>query len=290
MFIVQLLARLPLTVLYRLSDVLYWLLAYLIRYRHAVITENLRQSFPDLNGRGIKRLTHGFYRNFCDLLIETIKLPGLSADELRRRVVFTNPEMVQSILQTGKPVIALASHHSNWEWLPPAAVCYGLPADSVYKPLHSPFFEQLMLRIRSRFGPHPVPMGRLPRELVLRRDQPRIIALVADQMPDRPESAYWTHFMHRNTPFYPGLERLARSQQLPVFYVEMVRIRRGYYTATFSPIGAPPYTNLATGELIERYRDALTQTLTKYPADWLWSHKRWKHHREKYDRVRTKLE
>lgn len=283
-------AALPLSVLYRLSDFLYLLTAYVIRYRRVVIMDNLRRSFPERSDAEIRRLTRGFYRNFCDLLVETIKLPGLSADELRRRVVFTNPELVQAVLQTGQSVIGLASHHSNWEWLPPAAVCYGLPTDSVYKPLHNPFFERLMLRIRSRFGPYPVPMGRLPREMILRRDQPRIIALVADQMPDRPESAYWTEFMQRNTPFYPGLERLARSQQLPVFYLEMVRVRRGYYTATFTQIGLPPYGELATGELIERYRDALTQTLTRHPADWLWSHKRWKHHREKYDRVRTKLE
>lgn len=290
MLLVKLLSKLPLRVLYVLSDLLYWLMAYLIRYRHAVITDNLRQSYPELDGPGIQRLTHGFYRNFCDLLVEIIALPGLSAAELTQRVVYTNPELVQAAFAKGTPVIGLASHHSNWEWLPAAATLYGLPVDSVYKPLHNPFFEKLMLRIRSTFGPHPVPMGKLPREMASRRAIPRVIALVADQMPDRPENAYWTEFMHRNTPFFPGLERLARGQQLPVFYIEMVRVRRGHYTATFVQLGTPPYAELATGELIRRYRDALTQTLERYPADWLWSHKRWKHYREKYAEVRTKLE
>lgn len=290
MFIVNLLAKVPLWLLYRLSDVLYGLIAYVVRYRRAVITDNLRQSFPDRSAADIARLRRGFYRNFCDLLVEIIKLPGLSADELRKRVQYTNPELVRDSLEAGKPVIGLASHHCNWEWLPAAATLYGMPVDSVYKPLHNAFFEQLMIRIRSTFGPVPVPMGKLPRQMAVDRNRPRIIALVADQMPDRPENAYWTDFMHRNTPFYPGLERLARGQQLPVFYIEMVRVRRGYYTATFTQLGTPPYGELATGELIERYRDALTNTLEKHPADWLWSHKRWKHHREKYDRVITKLE
>jgi Kdo2-lipid IVA lauroyltransferase/acyltransferase len=291
MFLIKLIARLPLPLLYVVSDILYWLIAYLIRYRYAVITDNLRRSFPDRNNAQIKALTHDFYRNFCDLIVEVLKLPGLSAEEMKRRVTYTNPELVKAEFARGKPVICVAGHQCNWEWVPIAAELYGLPVDSVYKPLHNAFFERLMLTLRSRFGSYPVPMAKLAREMILRRDKPRVIALVADQMPDRPEHAYWTEFMNRETPFFPGLERLARSQQLAVFYTEMIRVGRGRYTITFSQIGTPPYAELETGVLMERYRDALTQTIQAAPSNWLWSHKRWKHHREKYgDTVRTRLE
>ena len=147
-----------------------------------------------------------------------------------------------------------------------------------------------MRSVRSSFGVVPVPMNTLPRRLATQRNVPRIIALVADQVPNVPEQAYWTNFLHRDTPFYPGTERLARSQNLPVYYVDLARIQRGHYQATFSLISEPPYTDLPNGAIIERYRDLLEETIRKHPSDWLWSHKRWKHWREKYARVGAKFE
>jgi KDO2-lipid IV(A) lauroyltransferase len=134
-------------------------------------------------------------------------------------------------------------------------------------------------------------MNALPRQMVARKHIPRIIALVADQVPDVPEQAYWTDFLHRDTPFYPGTERLARSRNLPVFYLQLVRLRRGYYEATFTLVGEPPYDDsLPPGAILERYRDLLEQTIRNHPSDWLWSHKRWKHWRGKYAKISTKLD
>jgi Kdo2-lipid IVA lauroyltransferase/acyltransferase len=286
----RILASLPFFVLYRVADLLYLLLAYVVRYRRAVILDNLRQSFPELPEKAIWRIARAYYRNISDIIVEIIKLPGLSTDELRRRMIYTNPELALKWLDAGQAIVAVAPHQCNWEWLPPAAVLYGINVDSVYKPLNSPFSERLMRHIRSSFGPYMIPMQRLPRELVLRRNIPRLIALVADQMPNQPEAAYWTDFLHRDTPFYTGIERLARSLKTPVLYANMIRVKRGYYTATFSLLAEPPYTDLPEGQLIERYRDRLTDTINRDPANWLWSHKRWKHQRQEYAKLWGKLE
>lgn len=286
----RLLSRLPLPVLYGLSDIFYFLLAYLIRYRRSVIRNNLQASFPTLQPTEIDRLIKRFYQNLTDLIVETIKLPHLPADELVKRVTFANPEVVKACFNKGQAVIGMASHQCNWEWLPPASVLNGMPTDSVYKPLKNSFFEELMRIIRSRFGAYPLPMNKISREMVARRNQPRIVALVADQVPDQPEFGYWMPFLNRDTPFYPGTERLARSFNLPVFFLEIVRTRRGYYRATFYPIAEPPYESRENGFILERYRDLLEQSIQRNPADWLWSHKRWKHTKEAYEgRIRGKL-
>ena len=183
----------------------------------------------------------------------------------------------------------MASHTSNWEWIPSASVLNGMPTDSIYKPLNDLFFEELMRSVRSSFGAVPVPMHTLPRRMATQKNVPRIIALVADQVPDVPEQAYWTNFLHQDTPFYPGTERLARSRNLPVFYTELARIRRGHYKVTFTLISEPPYDVLPAGAILERYRDLLENTIQRYPSDWLWSHKRWKHWRGKYAKIEVKL-
>ncbi|MBD2704750.1 lysophospholipid acyltransferase family protein [Spirosoma sp. BT702] len=289
MFFFRLLSRLPLWFLYGISDFLYFLLLYVIRYRRSVVLDNLRQSFPDKTSGDIRQIARDFYRNLTDLLVETIKMPDMSPDELRMRVQFTNAHLVKEELAKGQAVIGMASHQSNWEWIPSASVLHGMPVDSIYKPLSNPFFEEMMRTVRSSFGAVPVPMNMLPRRLATQKNVARIIALVADQVPDVPEQAYWTDFLHRDTPFYPGTERLARSRNLPVFYTELVRVRRGHYRVTFTCIGEPPYENLPEGTILERYRDLLEETIQKHPSDWLWSHKRWKHWRAKYPKIGAKL-
>lgn len=290
MIFFSLLSRLPFFILYRLADVLYFLLAHVVRYRRSVIAANLRKSFPNETQSAIQLLVLNFYRNLTDLIVETIKLPALPADELRQRVTYRNADPIRTLLVNNQTVLIMASHQANWEWLPPAAVLNGMAADSIYKQLENPFFERLMRGIRATFGANPVPTNRLLRDMATRRREPRLIALVADQMPDTPEHGYWTTFMHQDTPFYPGSERLARSLNLPVYYIEMVRLRRGYYEATFIPVAEPPYTNLPAGAILERYRDLLEKTILAHPSDWLWSHKRWKHQRAKYAKIETKFQ
>lgn len=290
MIFFRFLSRLPFPVLYRLADVLYFLLTYIVRYRHRVIQNNLHRAFPDKTAGQINTLVRGYYRNLTDIIVEIIKLPSLSIDELKSRVIYRNPERVRPWLDQQQSVLVMASHQANWEWLPPAAVLSGFPADSIYKQLENPFFEKLMRVIRSTFGANPVPTNRLLRDMATRRRETRLIALVADQMPDTPEHGYWTEFLHQDTPFYPGSERLARSLNLPVFYVEMVRLRRGHYEATFIPVAEPPYTDLPSGAILERYRGLLETTINAHPSDWLWSHKRWKHHRGEYRAIVTKFE
>ena len=290
MLLFRLLSRLPLRFLYVVSDFLYYLLLYVVRYRRRVVLENLRLSFPEKTTPEIQAITRGFYSNLTDLIVETIKMPALSPAELRQRVRFTNAELVQTRLRAGQTVIGMASHQGNWEWIPSASVLNDMPVDSVYKPLNNAFFEEIMRTGRSSCGAVPTPMSSLPRQMVIRKDVPRIIALVSDQMPGAPEHAYWTDFLHRDTPFYPGTERLARSRKFAVFYLQLVRLRRGYYEATFTLIAEPPYDTVPPGAIVERYRDLLEETIRRYPADWLWSHKRWKHQREKYQKIMTKLE
>lgn len=183
MLFFRLLSRLPLRLLYVFSDFLYYLLLYGVRYRRRVVLENLRLSFPEKSVTEIRNIAQQFYRNLTDLIVETIKMPALLPDELRQRVRFTNAELVQNRLRAGQTVIGLASHQGNWEWIPSASVLNQMPVDSVYKPLNNLFFEGLMRTVRSSFGAVPTPMNTLPRQLVARKDVPRIIALVADQVP-----------------------------------------------------------------------------------------------------------
>ncbi|GAB2535251.1 lysophospholipid acyltransferase family protein [Spirosoma aerophilum] len=266
------------------------MLLHVIRYRRQVVLDNLTRSFPEKSPEAIRKIARGFYKNLADTIVETVKQASLPPEFFARHVQFTNIELLKDKILAGETVIGMSSHQANWEWIPAVLIQNDIPVDSIYKPLTSPFFEKLMLHIRSHIGQVLVPMNLLPRQMVLRRHIPRVIGLIADQVPDVPEQAYWTDFLHRDSPFYPGAERLARTQKKSVIFFDMVRVRRSYYEVTCRLIAEPPYDNVPLGGIVESYRDTLEASIRRNPSDWLWSHKRWKHWRGKYASVSAKLE
>ena len=83
---------LPLKLLYVLSDCIYYLLYYCIRYRRKVVRKNLVNSFPQKTEKEIIKIEKGFYAWFCDYVVETIKVRSFSEEEMQRRMTFEGLE------------------------------------------------------------------------------------------------------------------------------------------------------------------------------------------------------
>lgn len=274
----RVISRLPLSLLYGFSDFLSLLLRYVVRYRWSVILQNLQNAFPEKTSAEHRRIADRFYRNLTDVFVETIKGLTMPENEFRQRVVVRNPEMYRFYVQAGYTVLGMTSHQGNWEWQSPAGRLLGPGMDAVYQPLNNPFFDQLMRQIRGRFGITPIPMQGLLRDMVKRRGQPRVIGLVADQAAP-PETAYWTSFLNQETDFFVGTDKLARQFGCPVLFVEMRRLRRGHYELVLHPLAEPPFDGLPPLSIVETYVRKLEESIRANPADWLWSHRRWKHKR-----------
>jgi KDO2-lipid IV(A) lauroyltransferase len=282
MFFFRLISRLPLGVLYLFSDVLALLLAYVLRYRRAVIQENVQKAFPEKTTAEQRAIAQTYYRNLSDLIVETLKALTISADELRRRVRVSGDELVRAYLAQGQVVLLGTSHLGNWEWSSLIAQATGIETDAVYKPLSNSFFDQLMRTIRSRFGVRPVAMQQLVRDMVTNRARPRCVGLLADQSSHRPDAAYWVPFLNQETDFFNGPEKMARQFRYPFVFVEMQREGRGRYRLTASLLAEPPYDALPPGELTRRYAERLEAAIRRDPSNWLWSHRRWKHQPESF--------
>lgn len=279
MFIIYAISRLPFAVLYMLSDCIFFLLYYVFRYRREIVSFNLKKAFPDKPEAAIKLISRNFYRHLSDIIVETIKALSIQPEELIRRVQILNPYALTGYLLKGQPVIVMASHQANWEWLQLVhAAKLDFAVDAVYKPLHNNFSEKLMLAIRTRFGSYPLPMFKLPREIVSRKEIIRIIAMVADQTP-APEQAIWLDFLHQDTPFFTGAAKIARRTGYPVLYAGMRRVKRGFYEVYFVPLSQPEDAAISNEQMIKAYACEVEKSIRDKPSEWLWSHKRWKHKR-----------
>jgi len=271
---IKIISRLPMWALYAFSSFLYLLAFYVVRHRHQVIREQLEKVFPDSSDADRERIHKQFLKNFCDVLVEVWKSVSMSEADVRARMQIVNLDVARRYLDAGQSLMFVTSHLGNWEWLLQGVTLQlGYPVDAAYKPLHDPWAERLMLKVRSRFGARLVPAKELLADFLKRRGIVRAIAMNADQAPVSTDKRYWTRFLGQDTAFYIGAEQIARATRLPILYVGVRRIRRGYYEVELKTLWdgrevAPP--NAVT----ERYARTCEVDVLKRPADWLWSYRR----------------
>lgn len=277
MFAIKLLSRLPLGVLYALSDFLFFVSFTVVKYRRKLVWKNLKNSFPDKRDAELKKIERDFYKNLCDYVVETLKLLTITQEELNKRVKFVNPEVSIKYTRAGQSLLNLASHQFNWEWLL-AAGSFILPAqmDFVYQPVNSKLFDSLSLACRTRFGAHGIRRDSVAREVVKRKNIVRNIAIVGDQYPGYGhDKRYEATFLSQSTVFFSGPNQLAVLTQYPVLYYAMRKVRRGYYEAEIVELAFPPYEKENT-DVLKNYIKEVESVIDKDPAGWLWSHNRWK--------------
>jgi len=269
-------SRLPLRALYAFSTFLYLLAFYVVRHRHQVIRGQLEKVFPDWTDAERERVHKRFLKNFCDVVIEVLKSVSMTEDDMRGRVRIVNLDAARQYLDAGQSVMLVTSHLGNWEWLLHGVTLeLGYPVDAAYKPLHDQWAERLMLGIRSRFGARLVPAKELLADFLRRRGVVRAVAMNADQAPVSTDKRYWTLFLGQDTAFYIGAEQIARATRLPILYVRVRRVRRGFYEAELKQLwDGREVTEPNT--VTERYARACELDVLASPADWLWSYRRWR--------------
>ena len=282
-------SKLPFFVLYGISDFAYFIIYQVVGYREKVVFENLRNSFPKKTELEIKQIAKDFYKHIADLFIEFLKGYTITKDEISDRVKIVNLDVIKSYTDKNQSVIIVTGHIGNWEWLIHPLNLSHIPMDIVYQKLSSPLFDKLTLFIRSRFTITPlIEKQDTLRKTVDRKDITRALVLGSDQSPQNWKSAYWTTFLNQDSGFFTGTERIARKYDYPVIFSEMRRMKRGYYEIEFTEIAiSNEYQNLPMGEITERFVRILEQSIHKYPSDYLWSHRRWKHKRNEEDVVKT---
>jgi len=273
---VRLLAALPWWVMNPFADALAWLSWRVVHVEQKPLRANLLASFPALTEAQLQQMMRDYYRGFAQVLVEVVRSVSLTPEELQRRVVLEGFEPVRAALASGSPVLLVAAHQCNWEWMLLAlSLQLGYPLEAAYKPLVDGWAQTQMLKARGRFGARLVPAQELLPHILRGGRTPRAIAMVADQEPRTSERRHWTRFMNRDTAFFMGAEEITRVTKFPAFFLGLRRTSRGHYTVSVTPL-AQAGEKLPTGALTERYARLVEAQIHAAPTDWPWSHKRWK--------------
>lgn len=281
-----LLSLLPFWVHYLFSDFIYLILYKLVGYRKRVVRENLAISFPEKSKEELKRIERGFYHFLGDYLAESVKLMTISKRSLRRRLVFKNTEAIEECIESGQSCAVFLGHYCNWEWITslPLWVTPKAQCGQIYHPIENKDFDRLFLRLRQRLGAVCIPMQDTLRKILEFRQagQPVVIGYISDQKPHWVNIHHWVDFLHHDTPVLTGTERIARRMNHAVFYLDVRRLRRGYYEAEFKLITREPQ-QMPEFKLTDIYYQMLEESIRQAPEFWLWSHNRWSRTREEFN-------
>ncbi len=270
-------ARLPWWALYVLSDFFFFLLYHVIWYRRKLVMRNLTAAFPDKSTEELYDISIQFYKNFCDQVLETIKMLKASPEEISERFQ-VDTEVYDQLYAEGKHVLQATSHQFNWEWgnwILNHHTKFHLRI--IYMIQRNKSMERLVNEYRVRYGTELIPANDL-KAIMTEPEKPCMTVFLADQNPSDRRRAYWTSFFGREVPFHKGLEILARRKGQAVVFDEMIRVKRGHYKS-ISKLAFADGSKTSEGEITEAYVRFLEESISRQPENWLWTHNRWKHAR-----------
>ncbi len=271
------LSWLPLEILYRFSDLLYWVGYRWVGYRKKVVLQNLRNSFPEKSEEEIQSIASHFYRHFCDLIIESIKGFTISHDEITRRMKVLNPVVFERWYKEGRHVIVAGGHYNNWEWMAMAIAQQISPLPvGIYTPLSNRFMDEKMRISRERFGLRMLPKKEVPAFFKNPGAKKTATFFGIDQSPGDPRKAHWVKFLNQDTGVQFGVEKYAKEGNLPVLFGVIRKTTRGMYTFEVEDLTAEPNRE-AHGAIVEKITSRIEEEIRRDPRYWLWTHRRWKH-------------
>jgi len=237
---------------------------------------NLEIAFPDSSPEFRKKIENQFIHHFADIIAESIKGYSISQNELRKRFdIQMSDEMIKDF-QNEQDVFIAGAHVNNWEW---AVITAGdqMPVRTavIYKPLSSRAMDRFMIELRGKQSSRMIPMAQVLRD-ILSKDRPvTAYVFLSDQSTPFTMTAHWPMFFGVKTPFVSGMSTIAARQNIPLYYFNIEKVKRGFYQARFTLLIRNP-NNYSPEEITAMYSKKVMEDILNQPACWLWTHKRWK--------------
>jgi len=269
---------LPFRILYFISDISYIIIYYLIGYRKKAVSNNLKLVFPEKSTEELISIRKKFYRHFVDMFMEMIKSFTISKEVVYKRYKYTNVNLLNDLYKDGKSAILTGPHYANWEWIMSIDSFVEYKGYAAYTNVNNKYFNKKILKSREKFGTNLMQTSRIISEIRLNKKNniQAMYGLLSDQSPQIRKTFYWRTFFNIKVPVHTGAEMLAKKYDMNIVFMDVKKVKRGYYETTFSLItnDAKKYPNY---ELTDIFLDKVEKQVRKQPEYYFWTHKRFKH-------------
>ena len=248
-------------------------------YRRDVTLSNLRRAFREKTDLELEEIARGAYENIGISLLELLWFPRLTRERVLKAVRFDKPEILTKAYERGKGVLILTAHFGNWELLGQAIyVHFGFPINGLAKTQSNRLVNESIDKRRSRLGPKVIPMETSLRDVLRALRNGELVAIVADQA--APKENVSVEFFGTMVPTHQGPSVFSLKVGSPIVAVFAVRAADGTYDARMMEVPSEDLTGPSEENIVELTRRHVKITedfIRKFPDQWLWMHKRWKH-------------
>jgi KDO2-lipid IV(A) lauroyltransferase len=250
---------------------------HILRYRIKVVRKNLHLAFPDKDDNFYKKTEKQFYHSFARMLIDIAINGVVNKKERLKHLQFENIQSIKNYLDQGQNVMIVLGHLNSWSIQIILSEILEAPVYFVYKPLSNKNIDKWVRLCPSATNTTFIDNKSTAKYLfkVSKDNIPSVFIMIADQSPAANTGIHWANFFNINTPFYRGLEVLATKFNLPVFFAEIISEKPFEYLSKYQLI-YDGNEKIKDGELTQRFANVLEEAIKRHPADYLWSHKRWK--------------
>jgi KDO2-lipid IV(A) lauroyltransferase len=281
--IVCLIQMLSLRASLSLARGLAWLVYHVDKRHRVVALENLRQAFP---GRWteaeLDRLVRGVYRHFCTMALEIVHIPRkLHAHTWRRYLDLDteNGQPVVDALLSQRPVLFVNGHFGNWELAGYSLGLFGFKCYAIARPLDNPFVDDFLRAFRERTGQKLLAKhGDFDRiQEIL--SQGGVLSTLADQ--DAGARGLFVDFFGRPASTHKAVALLALQHRVPVVVTGACKVGEPMHYAmqVVDFILPEEYEGKpdAMRNMTQRFTTALERLIRRFPEQYFWVHRRWKH-------------
>ena len=279
---IWMISRLNFTSIYLISDLLYYILYYIFSYRKKVVRKNLELAFPEKSKMERRRIERENFRNLTDIFLETFKSNNIKEKDLIERFSFKNPELLEKIYNNNQEVIVMCSHYCSWEWVFVIEKITKFKINAIYKQLSNKYFDKWTKDRRSQYGANMITTKETYREIsrLSKLKSLNFYGFASDQSPKKSKAVYWGNFLNNWVPIHTGAEIIAKKYNIAIVFMDVQKVKRGYYEASFSLITEKP-NSFKKFELTDKYIELVEKQVRDKPEYYTWTHRRFKHRKNK---------
>lgn len=249
---------------------------FLFFWWRSTARENLRRAFPEWSEREVRRCARLVFVNLAKTVFEFLRSRNIGDDEFRTLVRFHGAEHLAAARNAGKPLVLIAAHYDNWEWLGRRIVLEGFPLTVVARAQDDPRLTALVNETRAVHGYRVVDRSDVRGAMrALRRNE--VLGILPDQ--NTAESGAFVEFFGRQASTAVGPYRLARRSGAGLVLALSRRAPDDTHDGYILPLDVPAPTGDDEADEVAGMQ-AITKAIEAWirvePAQWLWVHKRWR--------------
>lgn len=269
---------LPFPLFYLVSDGICFIVFRIIGYRRNIVRNNLTLSFPDKSPQELFEIEKKFYSHMCDLFLEMIKSLTISKKEIQKRFKFINMDLIERFEKEERNVILVCGHYASYEWMVSLGYRVRHKGFAIYTPLANKYFDKLVKKIRMRHEAFLLSRYTAVKDIKKHKEEGilTMYGFASDQSPSPKRARYWRTFMGVTVPVFTGAEYMAKETDCAVIFLDVQKVKRGYYETTFKLIAEQP-NDFPDYKITDIFTTMLEEQIKAKPEFYLWTHKRFKH-------------